>query len=126
MPRGTWEVYDYLGGAHRFIPLGQLDDRIYCTFSVATATPQSAAATPQQWLYLKTWQQSQEQAAMGEGTDRPEYEPPDSRAGRLLKRLEGYARLTRLAKILIRRWRALIDWHRTRSKSLPYPLVGRF
>ena len=52
----------------------------------------------------------------------PGGEPPDSRAGRLLKRLEGHPILTRLALGLIR----LKNWYSVSTKQLPYPWVGRF
>lgn len=124
LPRGVWQVYDYLNSP-RFIPLGQLDNQIWFTFAVVTAGEDSAQAIPQQWIYVQTWQRSQEQAVSG-GSGMLCSEPPDSRAGRLLQRLEGSPMLTCLAKGLIHRWRGLLDWSRSRSKALPYPFVGRF
>ncbi len=124
LPRGVWRVYDYFNSP-RFIPLGQLDNKIWFTFCVVTAGENSAPAIPQQWIYVQTWQRSQEGAA-GSGQNSRSSEPPDSRAGRLLSRLEGRPMLTRWATGLISRWRSLLDWYRSRSKALPYPFVGRF
>ena len=125
LPRGMWDVYDYLNSP-RFILLGQLDAKIWFTFLVATAGPDSAPEIPQQWIYVQTWQRSQEQAAGRGSQDLLGGESPDSRAGRLLEKLKGRPALTRLAQGLIRSWRGLVDKYRTWSKSLPYPYVGRF
>ncbi len=118
LPRGSWEVYDYLHSP-RFIPLGQLDAHIWFTFLVATASEDSVPTTPQQWIYVQAWQRTQEQAAGLAGAGD---EPPNSRAGRLLKRLEGHPILTRLALRLIR----LKNWYNVYAKKWPYPWVGRF
>ena len=125
LPRGVWDVYDYFGSPQRFIPLGQLDAHIWFTFCVATAGKDSAPAIPQQWVYVNTWQKSQQQG-LGDDSASSTGEPADSRAGRLLLRLAGWPRLSRLAQMLIERWRRMIDWYRARSKALPYPFVGRF
>ena len=118
LPRGEWDVYDYLNSP-RFIPLGQLDGQIWFTFAIATATSESAPAVPQQWIYEKTWE-----ASAQSGSAAPE--PPDSKAGRLLQKLEGTPALQGAAKGLIERWRGFREWTRVKSKSLPYPYLGRF
>lgn len=118
LPRGPWNVYDYLNSP-RFIPLGQLDGQIWFTFAIATATAESTIATPQQWIYERTWQAS----AQSGGTIA---EPTDSKAGRLLQKLSGSPALQGVARRVIERWRGFREWTRVKSKSLPYPDLGRF
>jgi SAM-dependent methyltransferase len=55
LPRGQWNVYDYGGSKERFISLGHLNDKIWFTFSVATAKQTVAPTNPQQWIYTQTW-----------------------------------------------------------------------
>ena len=118
LPRGHWDVYDYLNSP-RFVPLGQLDGQIWFTFAIATATAESVLATPQQWIYEKTWQ------ATAQSSGSP-VEPSDSKAGRLLQKLSGRPALQRAAQRLIASWRGLREWTRVKSKTLPYPYLGRF
>jgi SAM-dependent methyltransferase len=118
LPRGHWDVYDYLNSL-RFIPLGQLDGQIWFTFAIATATADSVLATPQQWIYEKTWQ------ATAQSGGSP-VEPPDSKAGRLLQKLSGSPALQGVAERLIASWRGFREWTRVKSKTLPYPYLGRF
>ena len=122
LPRGYWDIYDYLNSP-RFIPLGQLDGQIWFTFLVATAGENSVPTTPQQWIYVQAWQHSQQQAS---GLVSPGGEPADSRAGQILKRLENYPILNRLALGLIRLRRGLMNWYHAWMKTLPYPRVGRY
>jgi len=125
LPRGPWQVYDYCGAPQRFIPMGMLDDHIWFTFSVTTASDQSTPVTPQQWIYVNSWWQSAAKKANGELGSIAD-EPPESRAGRLLQQLQGSPILSGLARGLIRKWRQLVNWSRTRSRTVPYPHIGQF
>ena len=124
LPRGEWKVFDYLNSP-RFIPLGQLDSKIWFTFCVATATGNSVPTPPMQWVYVHTWKTSEA------GQSNPDQsviaaEPADSKAGRLLLGLRRFPWLARGASSLIAVWRRLVQWYRTTFKRLPYPFVGRF
>lgn len=124
LPRGYWKVFDYLNSP-RFIPLGQLDGKIWFTFCVATATAASSPTTPMQWVYVSTWKKSQPQQCE-DGLHTAISKPVGSKADRLLQMVKRYPMLSRGATVLIDSWRQLIHWYRTRFKKLPYPYVGRF
>lgn len=124
LPRGYWSVFDYLNSP-RFIPLGQLDDKIWFTFCVATATENSVPTPPMQWVYVSTWKKSVSDQA-DQSLNSISSEPADSKAGRLLLMLKRFPLLARGASTLIAAWRKLIQWYRTRFKRLPYPFIGRF
>lgn len=123
LPRGQWTVYDYWNSS-RFIPLGQLDQRIWFTFCVATKGSASVLAVPQQWVYLNTWKDSAGSVSTPEASIGLTSDP--SRAARLLRRLEGSPWLVRGAEALIRTWRKTVNAYRVWAKHLPYPRVGRF
>ncbi|HVJ87276.1 MAG TPA: class I SAM-dependent methyltransferase [Caulifigura sp.] len=120
LPRGAWDVYDYLHSPQRMIPLGMLDDSIWFTWSVAIAPATFENVTPQQGFYESTWRQAgnSEESAAG-----PE---SGTKAGRLLDAVKFSPFLTRAAGSAIEGWRSFVNSRRVRRHQLPYPYVGRF
>ena len=127
LPRGIWNVYDYLGSSERFISLGQLNNQIWFTFSVATARPNVEPAIPQQWIYTRTWAKSQELSDRNTNESKTANAFEEgSRSERLIRRLSSIPWLQSTAASLILRWRKWKHDSRIRSRTLPYPFVGKF
>jgi len=136
-----WQVYDYLGAARRWMPLGRLDGWIWFTFAVATAPNQWQPRVPQQSAYDETWAQHADHAARCEGAERESAfrsdattdvtdwttrEPADSLAGRLL-RATRHTLLFPMAKGLIVFRRKWVNWWRERRRGrIPFPYIGQF
>ena len=127
LPRGVWHVYDYLQSPERFISLGQLDDNIWFSFSVATADKPVSACTPQQWIYTQTWSKAESEVATEDESslDASQFEE-GSRSRALMQKLARFPRLQSLAVRGIRRWRNHVHRSQVRNKKLPYPLIGKF
>jgi len=121
LPRGEWEVFDYLNAPLRMIPLGMLDQSIWFTWSVAIAPVQFDDVTPQQGFYEKTWRDADRKGQAESNGD-----PEGSKADRLLKAVRFSPGLTRVAKGAIDKWRTVVNARRVRRHQLPYPFVGRF
>lgn len=124
LPRGDWNVYDYLSSNERFIALGQLTDQIWFTYSVATAGPQVSPKTPQQSFYTSTWKASTQQTA--EAQSEPHEFEPGSKSQRLLELLKRFPGIQRQTAAMIQRWRKHKYQQSIRSHKLPYPYVGKF
>jgi len=129
LPRGIWNVYDYLGSSERFISLGQLSDKIWFAFSVATALPGHEARTPQQWIYTRTWAQATNDASVTvserQEPDTPQFEA-GSRSQKLISALGRVPAVQRVASNLILRWRKRAHQAKIRRRQIPYPFLGKF
>lgn len=125
LPRGVWNVYDYLGASQRFIPLGQLDSKIWFTYAVVTAGAGPVPGIPQQSFYVKTWKDSQQLPA-GLAGEAPQAPESQGRSVNVLRRLQKWPWLHDLVASMIHQWRRLVNWYRIRTKELPYLFVGRF
>jgi SAM-dependent methyltransferase len=129
LPRGDWNVYDYAGSSERFISLGQLSDKIWFTFSVATAEGAVSAGTPQQWIYTQTWSKADKENTFDDTSAAPNGLPAfedGSRSQWLIQKLSVSKSMQVVATKLIRGWR---DWRhqsRVRNRKLPYPFLGVF
>lgn len=122
--RGTWQVYDCLSASRNWLPLGRLDQGIWFTLAVIRKLPNAHAVVPQQSLYTDTWQASE---TNGGCTANPDEEPPNTRAGRLLKATEKSKALHFFARTVIRVWRKLINWYREKKLGrVPFRFVGRY
>ena len=129
LPRGVWQIYDYATASERFISLGQLSDKIWFTFSVATAGQSVAPKIPQQWIYTQTWSKAASEEiettrALAENELHTFEE--GSRSHSLIRKLSRFPWLKSLAVSLILRWRKSIHRSRVRSRKIPYPFVGKF
>jgi SAM-dependent methyltransferase len=126
LPRGVWNVYDYLGAPERFIALGQLSDQIWFTYSIATAERNVAPKSPQQWIYTQTWAKANEDIASGDNSD-PEFQfEAGSRSQKLMNILTRTPWLKSVAAKGIVRWRRWRYQSQIRNRRLPYPLIGKF
>jgi SAM-dependent methyltransferase len=126
LPRGVWNVYDYLGSSERFISLGQLSDQIWLTYSVATAEQSAAPRTPQQWFYTQTWTDAGEQAFALDSSKQAHQFEAGSRSQRLMSLLALFPWLQKIACKGIVRWRQMRHQSQVRQHRLPYPFLGKF
>lgn len=128
LPRGTWNVFDYANSPERFISLGQLSDKIWFTYSVATASQSVSPQIPQQWIYTKTW--SEAESAQTDNPDLSENTlnqfEQGSRSRRLIDKLSRFPWFQSKVVGLILRWRKTIHQSRIRNRKIPYPFVGKF
>jgi SAM-dependent methyltransferase len=121
LPRGTWNVYDYLGSSQRFISLGQLSQQIWFTFAVVTASQGIEPRTPQQWIYTQTWSQAEEPASSVAST----FEA-GSKSEKLMQRLARFPRIQASTRQCILKWRKWRHAREIQSRQLPYPFIGKF
>ena len=128
LPRGVWNVYDYLGSPERFISLGQLSSQIWFAFSVATAQIGAESRIPQQWIYTQTWANAAkesselESGALGQAI---QFEA-GSRSQKMMAMLNWFPPLQKLARNLILRWRKRVHQARIRKRQIPYPFLGKY
>lgn len=120
LPRGVWNVYDYLRSPQQMIPLGMLDASIWFTWSVAIAPSRFENVAPQQGFYESTWKQAE-----GGSGDAAAGSSP-GKAERLLEAVKFSPLLARAAGKAIEGWRSIVNARRVRRHQLPYPFVGRF
>jgi SAM-dependent methyltransferase len=128
LPRGIWNVFDYANSSERFISLGQLSDKIWFTFSIATAGQSVSPKTPQQWIYTKTWSKAESahtENPVSSANALNQFEK-GSRSRQLIDKLARFPWLQSKVVGLILRWRKWIHQSRIRSRKIPYPFVGKF
>ena len=128
LQRGTWNVFDYLGSPERFLSLGQLNDNIWFTLSVATATGTPQPAIPQQSFYTTTWENASTASTTETSPDSPaslQFEA-GSKSQRLMSMLERVPLLQRTAARGIQKWRRWRHHQTIKHHRLPYPFVGKF
>jgi len=121
--RGWWQIYEYPQGKQPNIPLGRLDGSIWFTWAVVTAPaePQPSAAV-QQSSYVATWSKP----TIPTRGDWAQSEPPDTRAGRLLRATQGRPFLSALARAAVTIWRGLIICYRNYFRGrIPLRYLGR-
>ncbi len=126
LPRGVWNVYDYLGSSERFISLGQLSDQIWFSFSVATADKEVAPRTPQQSFYTNTWEKAQTEREAHEPAPSPTDFEEGSRSQRLMSKLDKLPWLRDYAAKGIVQWRRWRHERSIKQHRLPYPFLGKF
>lgn len=127
--RGPWQVYDCLKTDRNWLPLGRLDSSTWFTFAVIRKGEAASPVVPQQSFYVSTWSDQEEQgsAVSSNRSGLMQDEPPNSRAGQLLRWAAMAPRLQRIAWFFVTRWRAyLARKHERRRGRVPYPLVGTF
>ncbi len=128
-PRSVWKAYDYANSPERFISVGQLNDKIWLTFSVATADPPVTPRNPQQWIYTQTWFKAASESSSNSlnslSSNANDFEE-GSRSRLLIQKLTRFPFLQSQAVRLILRWRKWVHQTRVRNRKLPYKFVGRF
>ncbi|WP_197453390.1 class I SAM-dependent methyltransferase [Caulifigura coniformis] len=121
LPRGEWQVFDYLNAPLRMIPIGMLDQSIWFTWSVSIAPDRFDDSTPQQGFYEQTWRDADQNDLKDAGGI-----AEGGKAERLLKAVQFSPGLTRISSSAIGKWRTFVNARRVRRHQLPYPSVGRF
>lgn len=127
--RGKWHVYDCLKTDRNWLPLGRLDGSTWFTFAVIRKGKAACPVVPQQSFYVSTWSNDKrpESAVPSNQSGRMEDEPPDSRAGQLLRWAAMAPGLQQIAWFLVTRWRAYLAGKQERGRGrVPYPFVGTF
>ena len=129
LPRGVWNVYDYLGSPERFVSLGQLSDKIWFAFSVSTALAGFEARTPQQWVYTRTWAEAEKDSGAASSGDPQQASPQfeeGSKSQKLISMLGRLPAAQRVVSQLILRWRKRAHQAKIRRREIPYPFLGKF